>query len=466
MLRELEKLHIINALVMPPELFQGIPDKVIHKYRMRAGTESITELRQHPPAIRYTLLAAFCHERRQEIVDGLVELLVQLLHKIKKNAEKKVINFLVNDVKAVHGKNRLLYQIAEAALDKPEDTVQNVLFPVVDKETLTALVKEYRAKGLFQKQVQVIIQNSYKQHYRRMLPKIMAALEFKSNNALHKPVIEALSYLRTIDDNQQRYISAKDVPVDAIVPEELRSLVIEEDKNGRKRIRRIPYELTVLQALRQRVRCKEVWVEGAKRYRNPDEDVPQDFAEKRTDYYKLLEQPMDPDLCDECKAHIMFWAFWIILALLMIEGNFATSPDLAEYPEQVEAVRRKVEQKSSNPKKKNRKYIEERQVWHLITFDACLKKLGRSVEATAGGEPHETRESWLQKALELDPDSVIYLDRHIAPASRTFRHPRFTRMQGKTIEVREYEKRIPVKVKELMSKITRVVASAYESERD
>jgi hypothetical protein len=145
-LRELEKLSIINTLGMPLELFQGIPDKVIHKYRMRAGTESITELRQHPSAIRYTLLAAFCHERRQEIVDGLVELLVQLLHKSRKNAEKKVVNSLVNDIKAVHGKNRLLYQIAEAALDKPEGIVKDVLFPVVDKETLTALVKEYRAK--------------------------------------------------------------------------------------------------------------------------------------------------------------------------------------------------------------------------------------------------------------------------------------------------------------------------------
>lgn len=294
-LRELEKLNIINTLAMPPELFQGIPDKVIHKYRMRAGTESITELRQHPPAIRYTLLVAFCHERRQEIIDGLVELLVQLLHKIKKNAEKKVVSSLVDDIKAVHGKNRLLYQIAEAALDRPEGIVKDVLFPVVDQETLTALVKEYRAKGLFQKQVQVIIQNSYQQHYRRMVPKIMAALEFKSNNTHHKPVIEALSYLRTIDDNQQRYINATDVPVDAIVPEELRDLVIEEGKHGRKRVRRIPYELTVLQALRQRVRCKEVWVEGAKRYRNPDKDVPQDFAEKRIDYYKLLEQPMDAD---------------------------------------------------------------------------------------------------------------------------------------------------------------------------
>jgi len=290
-MQELSRLESINAIGLPSTLFQHVSAKTISKYRMRAGTESVAELRQHPAAIRYTLLAAFCHERCQEIIDGLAELLIQLLHKLRKKAEKKVIQSLVGDIKAVHGKNRLLYQLAEAALDKPDGVVKDVLFPVVNKETLAALVKEYQAKGLFQKQVQVIIQNSYKGHYRRMVPKILDALGFCSNNAHHRPVVEALDYLRSA--GTERRIDIHKVPVDSIVPEELRSLVIDKDSKGNERINRIPYELCLLQELRHRLRCKEIWVEGAKRYRNPDEDLPQDFAEKRTDYYKLLEQPMD-----------------------------------------------------------------------------------------------------------------------------------------------------------------------------
>jgi hypothetical protein len=37
----------------------------------------------------------------------------------------------------------------------------------------------------------------------------------------------------------------------------------------------------VLEALRDRLRCKEIWVVGADKWRNPDEDLPQDFDEKR-----------------------------------------------------------------------------------------------------------------------------------------------------------------------------------------
>lgn len=35
-----------------------------------------TELRRHPDPIRYTLLAAFCWLRLQEVIDNVVELLL------------------------------------------------------------------------------------------------------------------------------------------------------------------------------------------------------------------------------------------------------------------------------------------------------------------------------------------------------------------------------------------------------
>lgn len=62
-----------------------------HAYRLRAGTESITELRNPPETVRYVLVTAFCYERRAEIIDGLADLLIQLVHKIGVRAEKQVV---------------------------------------------------------------------------------------------------------------------------------------------------------------------------------------------------------------------------------------------------------------------------------------------------------------------------------------------------------------------------------------
>jgi hypothetical protein len=50
-----------------------------------------------------------------------------------------------------------------------------------------------------------------------------------------------------------------------------------------------------LEALREQLRCKEIWVIGANRYRNPGEDLPADFELKREEYYKALNLPLDAD---------------------------------------------------------------------------------------------------------------------------------------------------------------------------
>ena len=56
---------------------------------------------------------------------------------------------------------------------------------------------------------------------------------------------------------------------------------------------RINDERATLHTLRERVRCQELWVKGAQRYRNPD-DLPADFAAKRVAYYQALEKPSMP----------------------------------------------------------------------------------------------------------------------------------------------------------------------------
>jgi Tn3 transposase DDE domain len=216
------------------------------------------------------------------------------VHRITVWAEKKVVKELLQDVRHVHGKTTLLYKLAEAAITQPDGTVRAVVFPVVGEETLHRLVHESRTKGpAYRYHVHRIVRRSYSHHYRQMMPHLLEALMFRSNNALHRPVIEALTWLQTHRESRQQYVSLDDVPLAGIVRSGLWELVVEQDRSGHTCINRINYEICVLQALRDGVRCKEIWVEGADRYRNPDDDVPQDFAERRVLYYQALNQPLD-----------------------------------------------------------------------------------------------------------------------------------------------------------------------------
>lgn len=55
-----------------------------------------------------------------------------------------------------------------------------------------------------------------------------------------------------------------------------------KDAEGHQSINRITYEICVLEALCDKLRCKEVWVVGPNRYRNPDKDLPAGFEARRT----------------------------------------------------------------------------------------------------------------------------------------------------------------------------------------
>src|SRR5215831_20168432 len=61
-------------------------------FALKQLAEPPREVRRHPEPIRYTFLAAFCWQRRQEIIDGLVDLLIQIVHRISVRAEKKVVD--------------------------------------------------------------------------------------------------------------------------------------------------------------------------------------------------------------------------------------------------------------------------------------------------------------------------------------------------------------------------------------
>jgi TnpA family transposase len=309
MLREIAKLQRLRQVTtsLPPDLFAGVSPKLLQRYRDRVATEPIREVRRHSRPIRVTLLSAFCLLRSQEITDSLVNLLIGLVHKIGITAEHRVDKILLEDFKRVAGKSGLLYQIAEASLEHPDELVRDVVYPVVGEQKLRDLVREHKSTGRpYKAQVHTVMRRSYSTHYRRMVPLLLQVLRFRSNNAVHRPVIRALSLLTAYAESRSHYFAAdEDVPVEGVIPRALQELVVERStltrgKSGRTvtvtRINRITYEVYALQALREGLRCREIWVEGANRFRNPDQDLPADFEAARGTYYETLRQPLDADV--------------------------------------------------------------------------------------------------------------------------------------------------------------------------
>jgi Domain of unknown function (DUF4158)/Tn3 transposase DDE domain len=314
MMTEIGKLQAVRAVGLPAGLFTDVAPKVLDEWRARAAVEAPSHLRRHAKPLTLTLLAALVHQREREITDTLVELLVATVHRIGARAERKVTAELINAFKRVSGKENILFSIAEAALEKPDGAVRSVVFPAVTggEQTLRELVHEFKTKGpVYRRTVQTTLRSSYTGHYRRGLMALLEVLEFRSNNTAHRPVIDALALIgRHANTRNLTYFPlGESVPAHRGAAGDWADLVYKTDTRGRHRVARLVYEVVTFQALREQLRCKEIWVVGACSWRNPDDDLPRDFDARRTENYRELRKPLDPtafieDLRNEMSASL------------------------------------------------------------------------------------------------------------------------------------------------------------------
>lgn len=299
MMTEIRKLEAVRSIGLPPGLFADVAPKVLAAWRTRAAVEAPSHMRTHPRELTVLLLAALVCEREREITDTLVELLIATVHRIKARADSKVTKELINAFKRVTGKENILFQVADAALGHPDDPVRAVIFPALTggEQALKDLVYEFKTKGpAYRTTVQTTLRASYTDHYRRGLIALLDTLEFKSNNTAYQPVIEALELVKRYakPGNTTYYPRGERVPEHRGTAGAWEDLVFKRDKRGRRRVVRMVYEIVTFQALREALRCKEIWVVGAGSFRDPEEDLPADFAARRVTNYAELRKPLDP----------------------------------------------------------------------------------------------------------------------------------------------------------------------------
>lgn len=284
------RLQSVRRIGLTADLFSGVPPKLLERYAKRAAVEEPFELRRHAIPLRVTLMAAFLHRRSEELTDHLADLLIETVHKMGKKAEKRLDTGLGEALQKAPSKMAKLYRIAKASLETPQGIVSDVIFPEAPEKWLQTLVKEVEKCSGYTSKVKTALQRSYRHHYRRMLPYLLHNLEFRCTNTQHQPLLQALELVTSMQEYKKpAYPKELEVPLKGIVPSSWLPLVLEDGV-----VNRTAYEICVLKVLREQLRCREVWVVGSRRYRDPEADLPQDFEERRADYYEEMGIPLDP----------------------------------------------------------------------------------------------------------------------------------------------------------------------------
>ncbi len=293
-----ERLKFVRSLGLPGAVIETGGANLQKLIRRRVVHEDAWEMRRRSETRRIAMYAIYLHERRRELTDTLVELLIETTHQIVSRSERRVAAQFLGDIKRIAGKEALLADIAEAAITNPEGAVSSVIFPVASEKKLKAIIKERRAKGEWQRRIFDKIRSSYGGHYRGLSRIAFETLDFRSHNKVHRPIINAIAILRSLPPERRVLTHLDRIPIKGVVPPKWADFVQYEDPKDDDeargyRISRVDYEICVLVSLRQALRSKEIFVDGAERYRDPDRDVPQDFAEARPRYYAELQLHRD-----------------------------------------------------------------------------------------------------------------------------------------------------------------------------
>lgn len=315
-----KRLNVVRNVGLPADLFNGVAPKILGRYAKKASVEEPFEFRRHAEPLKATLMSAFLYSRSEELTDHSVDIIVENIHKMGKKVDKQVDDGLGRALQKAPGKMAKLYRMAKASIDSPMGIIEDVIFPEVPEKWLIAFIEEVEKVSGYKVKARASLQRSYRFHYRQMLPEMMNNLEFRCTNTKYQPVLKALEIIKSnLNHKGSTYPKRVKVPLKGVVPSTWMPIVT-ENEGDHLIINRFAYEICTLKVLRERLRCREIWVVGSRRYRNPEEDLPQDFEDRKAAYYEDLGLPLDP------KAFIAALREEITRYLEMLDRQMPTNP--------------------------------------------------------------------------------------------------------------------------------------------
>jgi TnpA family transposase len=222
-------------------------------------------LQQQAPERRYPVLVAFLHDSCAQITDEVVDLFDRCLSQADARARRQLEEFRKGAARATNEKVRLFAELGVILLDEriADGEVRAAVYArVASPDRLRSAVEES------EKLMRPLDDNYFDflakryPYLQQFAPAFLEAFEFRSN-LRDSPLLAGVELLRELNAEGRRGIP-EGAP-SGFVPRKWRPYVFAEDG----RIDRRYWKLCLLVVLREALRSGDVWVEGSRRYADP-----------------------------------------------------------------------------------------------------------------------------------------------------------------------------------------------------
>lgn len=309
------KMDYLKIINLPDEKLKKFPRKLLMKYYRRIMAEYPSHIREHDTLRQSAMMSIFCHVRSQFFIDNSTDLFLQLIHRIKTNSESSIKKRIISEVTCVNGKFDILCKLSSIASERPQGIIEKEIYPTISQITLSNLAIELKSRGKwYQTELKNKMRSLYAHGHRSHLLTLLAAFDFHSNCADEKPLLEAILFIIQNQDNAAAYKNdIEKIPMKDAFFKDWQQIITESqseqqgvkiNKLQKEIIDIMSYEIMILDLLHDKLQCKSIWINGAYRYRNPDEDMPNDFDENEDYYFGLLGLPKNAkDFTTDLKKH-------------------------------------------------------------------------------------------------------------------------------------------------------------------
>ncbi len=255
----------------------------------RIGRTSTNQmLERMPPENRYPILLAFLHQTLTDTTDEAIDLFDRYLQTAYSRAGRELDEFRRSVAKSTNEKVKLFQTVGSILLNDeiPDMQLRELIFQAVSPEQLRFAVEECG-------QIMRPLDDSYFDllatrygNLRQFAPRFLEIFNWRSGNE-RSELTDAIGIMRTLNSTGQRKIP-EDAP-DSFIPKKWEPYVFTEESRFNRRY----YELCLLWQVREALRSGNLWVEGSRRYNNPESYLipPDNWNELRTEACSLMRVP-------------------------------------------------------------------------------------------------------------------------------------------------------------------------------
>jgi TnpA family transposase len=278
--------HKIDLSVLPAER---------RRFLATIGRRSTAQaLARREPERRYPILLTLLAQCAVDVLDEVVQLYDQAVSATDHRAERKLEEKLAGRAKASDDRLGLLDEMLSVLTnsDIADEAIGALLRGGIGMDRLRR-AQESGPRRLPRDHGHLeMIEASYS-HLREFAPAVLAAIGFDGATAA-RPLLQAVTVLVDLNATGTRKVP-DDTPTD-FVPARWRGYLERATAAGDVTAYRHYWELCVLLALRDGLRCGDVFVPGSRRYADPASFLltAQQWEPKRAEFCALVERSHDP----------------------------------------------------------------------------------------------------------------------------------------------------------------------------